>query len=49
MTSTVVSRIARLKSWLLNPPLTAPRATVLVRIMAGAVFLSEGIIKFVFA
>ena len=49
MTSNVVSRIARLQSWLLNPPLTAPRATILVRIMAGGVFLSEGIIKFVFA
>jgi putative oxidoreductase len=49
MTSTVVSRIARLKSWLLNPPVTAPRATVLVRVMAGGVFLSEGVIKFVFA
>jgi uncharacterized membrane protein YphA (DoxX/SURF4 family) len=44
----IVSRIARLNSWLLNPPMTAPRATVLVRIMAGAVFLSEGVIKFVF-
>src|SRR3954449_656597 len=49
MTSNAVSRFARLRSWLLNPPLTAPRATILVRIMAGGVFLSEGIIKFVFA
>jgi putative oxidoreductase len=49
MTSTVVSRIAGLKTWLLHPPVTAPRATILVRVMAGAVFLSEGIIKFVFA
>jgi putative oxidoreductase len=49
LTSTVVSRSARLKSWLLNPPVTAPRATVLVRVMAGGVFLAEGVIKFVFA
>jgi putative oxidoreductase len=49
MALNAVSRIARLKSWLLNPPVTAPRATVLVRIMAGAVFLSEGMIKFIFA
>lgn len=28
---------------------TAPRATVLVRLMVGAVFLSEGIQKFLFA
>ena len=27
---------------------TAPRETVLVRLMAGAVFLSEGILKFVY-
>jgi putative oxidoreductase len=49
MTNVVVSRIERVKTWLLNPPMTAPRATVLVRLMAGAVFLSEGIIKFAFA
>jgi uncharacterized membrane protein YphA (DoxX/SURF4 family) len=40
--------MARFTNWLLNPPTNAPRATVLVRIMAGAVFLSEGVIKFVF-
>jgi putative oxidoreductase len=49
MISTVVSRVDRLKNWLLNPPVMAPRATVLVRVMAGGVFLSEGVIKFVFA
>lgn len=35
--------------WVFVPPLTAPRATLLIRIMAGAVFLSEGILKFVYA
>ena len=34
--------------WFSNPPLDAPRATVLMRIMAGGVFLSEGILKFVY-
>ena len=34
--------------WLLYPPLTAPRATVAIRWMAGAVFLWEGILKFVY-
>jgi putative oxidoreductase len=35
--------------WVFVPPVTAPRATLLIRIMAGAVFLSEGILKFVYA
>jgi putative oxidoreductase len=34
--------------WLVTPPLTAPRATLLLRLMAGGVFLSEGILKFVY-
>src|SRR5215471_2569753 len=33
---------------LLNPPLSAPRATILIRLMAGSVFLWEGILKFVY-
>jgi putative oxidoreductase len=39
---------ARIKEWLLNPPLDGPTATLLLRLMAGAVFVSEGIMKFVF-
>jgi putative oxidoreductase len=35
--------------WTFVPPVTAPRATLLIRIMAGAVFLSEGVLKFVYA
>jgi putative oxidoreductase len=35
-------------AFLLQPPLTAPRSTVLLRLMAGGVFLSEGILKFVY-
>jgi len=39
----------RFWSWLLNPPLTAPTATILIRLVAGGIFLSEGILKFVYA
>ena len=38
----------RLMEWLWVPPLSAPRATILIRSMAGAVFLWEGILKFVY-
>ena len=38
----------KLMEWLWVPPLSAPRATVLIRSMAGAVFLWEGILKFVY-
>ena len=36
-------------NWLLHPPVDGPRATILIRVMAGTVFLWEGIMKFVFA
>ncbi len=36
-------------NWLLHPPVDGPRATVILRVMAGTVFLWEGIMKFVFA
>jgi len=36
-------------SWLLHPPIDGPRATILIRVMAGTVFLWEGIMKIVFA
>ncbi|HEY8038410.1 MAG TPA: DoxX family protein [Polyangiaceae bacterium] len=41
-------KMRSLVDWLSNPPLGAPRATVLVRAMVGGVFLSEGILKFVY-
>ena len=41
--------IARLKDWLFNPPLDGPAATILLRLMAGGVFVSEGILKFVYS
>jgi uncharacterized membrane protein YphA (DoxX/SURF4 family) len=34
--------------WLFNPPLSAPSSTILIRLMAGGVFLSEGILKFAY-
>jgi putative oxidoreductase len=39
----------RFWTWLLTPPLTAPTATILIRLMTGGIFLSEGILKFVYA
>ena len=38
----------RLIDWFLIPPDSAPRATVLIRLMAGGVFFWEGILKFVY-
>jgi putative oxidoreductase len=35
-------------NWLLNPPTDGPRATLVIRLMAGSVFLWEGLMKFVF-
>ncbi len=38
----------KLVKWLLNPPVTAHTAVILLRLMAGGIFLSEGILKFVY-
>jgi len=38
----------KLIDWFLNPPVEGPRATVLIRLMAGSVFVWEGLMKFVF-
>jgi putative oxidoreductase len=40
--------INKLWRWLLNPPSDAPTATILLRLMAGSVFLWEGVLKFVY-
>src|SRR5499433_1769676 len=34
--------------WLSQPPVDGPESTVLLRLMAGAVFFWEGILKFVY-
>src|SRR4030095_14230539 len=38
----------KLSNWLLNPPVDGSRAILLIRLMAGAVFVWEGILKFVY-
>jgi putative oxidoreductase len=41
-------RVDKVLDWFLNPPDTAPPVTLLLRLMAGGVFLWEGIMKFIF-
>ena len=36
-------------TWLTNPPTEGPKSTLFLRLMAGGVFLWEGILKFVYA
>src|SRR5438128_12151528 len=36
-------------NWLMHPPVDGPRAVILIRVMAGTVFLWEGMLKFVYA
>jgi putative oxidoreductase len=43
-----MKNLQRLVDFLFNPPLTAPRSTAIMRVMVGGVFLSEGILKFVY-
>jgi putative oxidoreductase len=38
----------KLFDWFLNSPVDGPRATVLLRLMAGSVFVWEGLMKFAF-
>ncbi len=38
----------RLLQWLFNPPVNGPAAILILRLMTGAVFFWEGLIKFVF-
>jgi len=40
--------IKRAWAWILRPPTTGPAATLVIRAMAGSVFLWEGILKFVY-
>jgi uncharacterized membrane protein YphA (DoxX/SURF4 family) len=41
--------VHKILQWFSNPPLDGPRATILLRLMAGSVFVWEGILKFVYA
>jgi putative oxidoreductase len=38
----------KLINWMLKPPLSAPRSTILIRCMVGGVFFWEGVLKFVY-
>ena len=38
----------KIMHWLLNPPTDGSKATLLIRLMAGSVFLWEGLLKFVY-
>jgi putative oxidoreductase len=38
----------RWKAWLLHPPLDGPPVIIAIRLMAGSVFLWEGILKFLY-
>jgi putative oxidoreductase len=49
MKSTARAPVVRFQQWLLNPPVNGPGAIAILRLMAGAVFLSEGVMKFVFS
>ena len=40
--------IQRVWGWVLHPPMSGPRATMVIRLMAGGVFFWEGILKFVY-
>ena len=41
-------KINKLWNWLFNPPLDGPSAIILLRLMAGGVFLWEGVLKFIY-
>jgi putative oxidoreductase len=43
-----IGPLTRVWRWFANPPSNAPAATILIRLMAGGVFLWEGVLKFVY-
>jgi putative oxidoreductase len=43
------NRVKNVLSWLNHPPTDGPRSILYLRVMAGAVFFWEGILKFVYA
>jgi putative oxidoreductase len=43
-----VKQGGRLAHWLLNPPVTGSPAILFLRLMAGGVFVSEGVLKFAY-
>ena len=45
----IMGIIQRAWTWVVHPPVAGPRATMVIRTMARAVFFWEGILKFVYA
>src|SRR4051794_6141736 len=45
----MMTKINKLSTWLTHPPTNGPNSTLLLRLMAGGVFLWEGLLKFVYA
>ncbi|MDT5221668.1 MAG: putative oxidoreductase [Mycobacterium sp.] len=43
-----IGPLTRVWRWIANPPGNAPAATILIRLMAGGVFLWEGVLKFIY-
>jgi putative oxidoreductase len=43
-----IGPLTRVWRWFANPPSNAPAATILIRLMAGGVFLWEGVLKFIY-
>src|SRR5215470_12503043 len=41
-------KMKKIYEWFMVPPVDAPSSTILLRVMAGTVFLWEGVMKFVF-
>lgn len=42
-------RIQRILQFFTRPPISAPKSALVIRLMAGGVFLSEGLLKFAYA
>ncbi len=43
-----INKMKKLVNWFVHPPVTGPSAILIIRLMSGAVFFWEGILKFVY-
>jgi putative oxidoreductase len=43
-----MNSINKVFTWFINPPVDGPKSTLFLRLMAGGVFFSEGLLKFVY-
>jgi putative oxidoreductase len=46
--SSKAQKMKKIINWFLNPPVTGPSTILLIRLMAGGVFVMEGLLKFVY-